>query len=369
MKKIMLVIAIPVMISMLYGHDIIPGVTRGTLSRQRVLSKESGPAPYYPATRQNELLFVEDPGNTVFGPAVKPDPNWQGVLDNVVGSGNYGWFGATIDTAQDGPDLTTMQQYPIVIWNCYDNWWANLRTNDLNNIESYISGGGKVWLIGQDLIYTAVPLPWLTANFHLLSYIEDYAWDDLSLAVLGLAEINGIGFTANADYQSNGFFCDELTPDANAHHILYDNTYLVYNSIAYPNTTPLSTSFWTSHGRGPNPAANWELMVQTMLQAFGWVGISEKPSDQKPVSFGFAPDLPVMVKGAVRVSYSLPVSGHVSIKVYDNTGRLISTLVDGIEESGTKNVSFNTDGIANGIYIFYLESENITDHHKLIIVH
>ena len=145
---------------------------------------------YRPAQRQNEVLFVEDKGGT-FGPPISPDPVWDGILTDLLGAGTYGWF--TINTDTTGPDLTTMQNYDLVIWNTYDYWFAvpALTDDDQINLGNYLSGGGKVWLIGQDLLWSGVDTVWMDTYFHLLDANQDYNAYAESTHVQGLAEISG----------------------------------------------------------------------------------------------------------------------------------------------------------------------------------
>jgi hypothetical protein len=234
-----------------------------------------GTPQYRPASRQGGILFVEDRGDPAFGPATTPDPLWDSTLTHIVGSGNFGWYGPTTTPAQNGPDLATMQGYDLVIWNCYDYWWAPptystaLTTTDQNNLASYMSGGGKVWLIGQDIIYSGVPSSWLQTHFNLQSYIEDYNYNIPNANIQGLVEIAGISLSVTSDYVSNYFFSDNLTPNANAHQVVLDVGYSAYPAIFNNDNT---ASFWTIDGRTPNPVASWEQMVTGMLDAFGVMG-------------------------------------------------------------------------------------------------
>ncbi|MGB9721458.1 MAG: FlgD immunoglobulin-like domain containing protein [bacterium] len=324
---------------------------------------ENQKTPYTPSFTRGGVLFVEDPGDPGFGPATKPDPTWASVLNEVLGSGNYGWFGPITDPAANGPDSATMATYDLVIWNTYDFWWTDaLTSTDQTNIQNYINAGGKVWLLGQDIIYSGVPLAWLATNFHLSSAIEDYCSDEVTLNLQGLAEINGITFVANCDYQSNGYWCDALTPDAQAHHIIQDLTYSQYNSIAYPNTTPLQSSFWTVDGRGPSPWSGWVDMVTGMLQAFGVYGIEETPhkSPARKVQICITPSI---LKNMVIISYNVPISGKAEIKVYDKTGKLTKTLVDTYKSSGGYKINWdgkdeNGSNVPNGTYFVKITCAN-----------
>jgi hypothetical protein len=232
------------------------------------IPKEVGEAQYRPSTRQNEVLFVEDWMGT-FGTATHPDPNWDAELANIFGAGGYGWY-ATTAAGQNGPDLVTMQGYQLVIWNCYDDWWtgSGLTATDMTNIAAYLAGGGKVWLIGQDIIYGGAG-SFVQTNFNVSSYVEDYNYDSLNANIQGLAEIAGINLNLTSDYPANNFFCDDLTPNANAHHVVLDLDHSTYPAIFNNDYT---RSFWTIDGRTPNPAANWSQIINQMLGAFGVLG-------------------------------------------------------------------------------------------------
>lgn len=312
--------------------------------------------PYIPSFIRGGVLFVEDPGDPGFGPATKPDPLWTNTLNDLLGTGNYGWFGPTNDPSSNGPDLPTMQNYDLVIWNCYDFWWSAmaLTSTDQTNLQNYINGGGKVWLIGQDIVYSGVPIAWLATNFRLASVTEDYCSDAPNLQLLGLAEINGITFTAYCDYQSNGFWCDILIPNPQAHRIIQDLTYNQYNSIAYPNTVPLQTSFWTVDGRNPSNYNEWLNMVYGMLVAFGVYGISETPQKMPSRKINII-ITPSIMRNSVKIDYNVPVSGETKIGIYDKTGKLVKTLLHKHRSAGGYKVTWdgrdeNGKQVSNGVY-------------------
>jgi hypothetical protein len=269
------------LVSMLFAADKYEAMDKYTARTARrvdgapvqaPLSPKVHRAQYVPAARQGAVLFVEDPA--ALGPP-SPDQYWTAVLDSILGTGNYGWYAVDTFQTTNGPDLATMQSYELVIWNTYDCWNSALgpaiTATDQTNIANYISGGGKVWLIGQDILYTGVPISWMTANFELQSAIEDYngAAGTTPYPVVGVAELSGLGFSFLVDWGSD-VFADALTPTASAHHIIQDVAFPSY----YPSivSNDYTTSFWTVDGRNPNPWADWQDMVYIMLEAFGVLG-------------------------------------------------------------------------------------------------
>lgn len=368
-----------VLVSMLFALDAVPRTINGTQEQVKSSVKDietiETRVPYRPGGRQ-QVLFVEDPAG--LGPP-SPDQYWQAVMDSTLGVGNYGWFGPTTTQSEDGPDLTTMQTYELVIWNTYDCWdlvlGAALTATDQTNVADYLSGGGKVWLIGQDILWTGVPMAWMTTNFNLQSAIQDYnpASGAIPYPVTGLAEITGLTFSFLVDWGSD-VFADGLTPTANAHHVIQD----VNNPTYYPSilSNDSSTSFWTVDGRNPNPWADWEQMVYNMFDAFGvLVGVEEKPGKTIDLVFGLLQNTPNPFRdGKAAISYTTTCSGPVGLKIYDSSGRLIMTLLDRPNENaGSKTVYWdgrdnNNHPVATGVYFYRLTAKNRTATKKMVVV-
>ncbi|RJP73428.1 MAG: T9SS C-terminal target domain-containing protein [Candidatus Zixiibacteriota bacterium] len=55
-------------------------------------------------------------------------------------------------------------------------------------------------------------------------------------------------------------------------------------------------------------------------------------------------------------SYELRAASHVSLRVYDTSGREVKTLVDGWREAGHYEVTFDGSGLASGVYFSRLET-------------
>lgn len=69
-----------------------------------------------------------------------------------------------------------------------------------------------------------------------------------------------------------------------------------------------------------------------------------------------------------KISYSIPQSDFISLKVYDLFGKEIETLVNGVKPAGTYEVNFNASHIAPGIYIYKLLAGSNVETQKMIII-
>ena len=123
------------------------------------------------------------------------------------------------DTTQSGsPSYSVLSSYPIVIWNTGPDWSSNtLTTEDQNNLESYMDSGGRLILMGQDIIWGIGVVDLFTKYFHISSVNQD-AITGYTTTVYGVSgnPITGNytgGLSLNSTYY---LFIDELTTDGSS---------------------------------------------------------------------------------------------------------------------------------------------------------
>ncbi len=68
------------------------------------------------------------------------------------------------------------------------------------------------------------------------------------------------------------------------------------------------------------------------------------------------------------ISYSIPTDSHVSIKVYDVLGNLISTLVNKNQTTGIYKVDFDANELNNGVYFYKIQAGNFTSVKKMLLL-
>jgi hypothetical protein len=68
------------------------------------------------------------------------------------------------------------------------------------------------------------------------------------------------------------------------------------------------------------------------------------------------------------IKFSIPKNSIVTLKIYDNTGALVKTLVNQEMNSGNHEVSFSGNTFASGVYFYRIESEKFTQTRKMILL-
>ena len=77
---------------------------------------------------------------------------------------------------------------------------------------------------------------------------------------------------------------------------------------------------------------------------------------QAPKLFALEQNFPNPFNPSTVITYQLPVTSHVSLKVYDAIGGEVATLVNETKEAGYYSTTFDAKNLASGIYFVRLQS-------------
>ncbi len=138
----------------------------------------TGPTP----TSTNTPTPTNTPTHT---PTPTNTPPVQGILlvDDDANSSYQGYFTAALNSlgrgydtwtvySQGSPSAATLQAHQIVIWFTGDDYSTTLTTADTANLTTYLNGGGKLFLTGQDIGYDINTDPFF-ANYLKATYLAD----------------------------------------------------------------------------------------------------------------------------------------------------------------------------------------------------
>jgi hypothetical protein len=101
-----------------------------------------------------------------------------------------------------------------------------------------------------------------------------------------------------------------------------------------------------------------ELMnnAATSVIHIGTVNVSANTS-VIPSDFSLAQNYPNPFNPTTTISFGLPKSGYVSLKIYNVAGVEVSTLVREYLEAGTYNAEWNASNVSSGVYFYQLNVE------------
>lgn len=87
-----------------------------------------------------------------------------------------------------------------------------------------------------------------------------------------------------------------------------------------------------------------------------------------PASFRLEQNYPNPFNPTTVISYQLPVSSYVTLKVFDVLGREVETLVNGELHAGEHSVQFNAKQLSSGIYIYRLQAGRVVHQKKMTVL-
>ena len=87
-----------------------------------------------------------------------------------------------------------------------------------------------------------------------------------------------------------------------------------------------------------------------------------------PVAYSIHQSYPNPFNPTSTISFSLPEAGKITLSVYDVSGRLITTLVDGYRSAGVHDVTFDASDLASGIYLYRLEAGEFNATGKMVLM-
>jgi hypothetical protein len=87
-----------------------------------------------------------------------------------------------------------------------------------------------------------------------------------------------------------------------------------------------------------------------------------------PDKFALFQNYPNPFNPETRISFDMPNSGLVTLKVYDILGRHISTLVNEIMQAGSHSCVWNSYNLPSGIYFYKLNIQSFTQVRKMVLM-
>ena len=91
-------------------------------------------------------------------------------------------------------------------------------------------------------------------------------------------------------------------------------------------------------------------------------------SSEIPDKFSLSQNYPNPFNPSTQINYELPITNYVSLKVYDNLGNEVETLVAEKQNTGSYSVDFNATSLPSGIYFYKLTTEKFSETKKMILI-
>ncbi|HTR80990.1 MAG TPA: T9SS type A sorting domain-containing protein [Bacteroidota bacterium] len=101
-----------------------------------------------------------------------------------------------------------------------------------------------------------------------------------------------------------------------------------------------------------------------------WALTNVEPSGKQtiPTTFSLHQNYPNPFNPSTKISFDLPQSGNVSLKVFNILGQEVASLVDSKMAAGTHEVTFDASKLSSGVYIYRLSSGSTFASKKMMLL-
>jgi hypothetical protein len=135
------------------------------------------------------------------------------------------------------------------------------------------------------------------------------------------------------------------------------NVFGAYALALYNGGLVAGGIFSSAGGVGAGNVAMWD----------GLTGIS-KSNHNVPDNFSLSQNYPNPFNPSTKISFNLPKSGNVELKVYNIIGKEVATVINGFKQAGSYEVTFDASALSSGVYFYRLTSGSFSSTHKMTLV-
>ena len=89
---------------------------------------------------------------------------------------------------------------------------------------------------------------------------------------------------------------------------------------------------------------------------------------QIPSSFELKQNYPNPFNPETKITFALPESGKVSLRVTNSAGKQVAVLADGIYNAGVHNVTFKASELSSGVYFYTLYAPGFRETRKMLLI-
>jgi len=316
------------------------------------------------------LLMDDDGGQTV-------ETFYEGSVPGIFARGTWRRNVASA-TAAD------LAHFPFLIW-FTGGATTGLDATDRTAVATYLTGGGKLILSGQDIAYdlcdptspnfSAANVTWYETNLKT-RYVNNNSSSTSLTGVGGDPISDGLNITIQGGTGANNQTDpDVLTPLTGA------GTVWTYGA----GTTTAATRILGQGYRAINLGFGFEAVStaanrQTIMErSFTWlagssVGVADQGAAAIPGGVSIAPARPNPFNPATLLAFQIERAGQVELKIFDAQGRVVRVLTQGHLTAGRHEAFWDGRdddgrGMASGVYLAEVTVAGVgSDRTKLILV-
>jgi hypothetical protein len=234
------------------------------------------------------------------------------------------------------------------------SWFFNYTATDSVNWDTLYSTANSV---NGDGIPSELD-HWDFGNNFPVRIIENVPVELISFSAYdnnGTIELNWITAT---EINNKGFEIERKVSET--------NDWTVIGFVSGKGTTTEKTNYSYTDSYSQDGKVYYRLKQVDFNGSYSFSNIVE--ISLSPDNFSLLQNYPNPFNPTTNIEYHLKVADQVTLKVYDVIGKEVASLVNEKQEAGKHIVNFNASGLASGIYIYTLRTDNYSSSKKLLLL-
>ena len=142
------------------------------------------------------------------------------------------------------------------------------------------------------------------------------------------------------------------------------------DSAKFQWTAPASGSgtvnFYAAAFQGTTSSNNGQSSRVTFAATENTTGVSGQESS--PTGFQLSRNFPNPFNPTTHVTFAVPHDAHVTLRLFDASGKEVATIVDGFVQTGLHHVTIDAADLASGLYFYQLTAGTFTDVKKFLVL-
>jgi len=114
-------------------------------------------------------------------------------------------------------------------------------------------------------------------------------------------------------------------------------------------------------------------IMKDVFDFFGSTTNEDVTGEEIPVAYSLSQNFPNPFNPSTTIRFSMKEKGHVSIKIYDISGKLVRTIADGVFEPGNHTIAWdgrNDSGrlVSSGVYFYKMKTRGFERTRKMVLL-
>ncbi len=156
-----------------------------------------------------------------------------------------------------------------------------------------------------------------------------------------------------------------ISKEENFNQPVVEETLLNSRDYEFQDLDENTVYYWKVRARNEHGTGSWS---ETRTFNNGLSVSIEDESKELPAEPGLSQNYPNPFNPSTQISYKLPRSTYVQLKVYNLLGEEIASLENSQKRAGTHSVTFDASGLSSGIYYYRLQTSDFLEVKSMTLI-